>query len=949
MTRIDGPCERIARVLLVVLALAWVVRTVPAQIYSVDVRPSGLSYRVARTDHFDLIYQSGYDREAAATGAVLESALPLATQVTGTRRRLRIPVVLDAFSDRSNGFVAAFPFRSEITVPSLRGTSLSPRHESWLSVVGTHELVHMVQAEVGHGVGVTAVLRLFSPDLARFLMLSVPPGVSEGAAVFVESEGDSKRGRLNYSLFQMEYRAAVSADRPWSLAQMLERPRYSRPADRFYHGGAFLYRHLWEKDRGESIRRALQFNYRLPLLGFGTGLWYGTGRPPWVVGRDFRLAERQEELVRQVRLGHVTEPRVISAAKGLLNRRPRWISRDEVVVYSSGYYNSPGFYRVDVRSGDRQLISPQRVTEDFHFTIDADTTALLFSRYVPDPLVTARRAAEVFELRFGESAVSRTRHATGMFTPARDREGTIWGSANTGQYSRLTAAGEERRHVIPLLSRSVIRGMEWSPVGDSLVVLVNRDGAQGLVLARPSGGGYLIDPILFSTTGSVLDFSWFPDGSGLLFTSDAEGVSNVYSFDFATGATRRLTNARFGMFEPGMSPDGREIALIDYQHEQWNLVTIEYEPSVSAVVADGVFSAIHLYAPDASPDPNPSEIGALSSRPYRAVRYLAPRALFPLFTYQPIDKNPGDVELGFGVGAAVAGADPLKRWSYVVGAFRQAGKFWGRATVQSGLSVLRPAFTAFRTPSTRIVRTEDGIRRVGREEEGVTGRFTLPVLVESNIRSSSIAFSLQGQYSRARLFGVSGEPLTNFESSASIVPTAVVRLSARRYHRDLRERGLVVGATALVDAWSATEARKAFLADVRLNVRSIPGTGGSIGLIGSYLWQSRPAVYDLDLFLPRGLDDTFVAAGGHVKYGVDLLQPLLYVDDGILIPPVFVHAVYLFGFLESISPTSELSWEVDSVGGGIGVQLRLMHLFNLDFRFGGAYLPARSETVAVFR
>jgi hypothetical protein len=139
------------------------------------------------------------------------------------------------------------------------------------------------------------------------------------------------------------------------------------------------------------------------------------------------------------------------------------------------------------------------------------------------------------------------------------------------------------------------------------------------------------------------------------------------------------------------------------------------------------------------------------------------------------------------------------------------------------------------------------------------------------------------------------------------------------------------------------------LASVRVFSRSIPGTGGSFSLIGSLLWQNQESVYNLDFFLPRGLENTFLGSGSYVKYGADLVQPIAYVDNGLLILPIFVHSIYLYGFAESVKPTGDLSLDFDSVGGGLGVELRVLHALSMDVRFGVAYLPDSGDFETVLR
>ncbi|MBT8400359.1 MAG: PD40 domain-containing protein [Rhodothermia bacterium] len=939
--------RRIRRLVSVAAWLVSVVASVQAQVYSVDVRPPEVSYRVIQTDHFDLIYQSGYKLEAIQTGEVLESSLARSRELLGTRRKIKIPVVLNAFNDRSNGFVTPLPFKMEIEIPSLKGNRLSPRHPSWLDAVARHELVHAVHAEFDGGFGFLGLVRLFSPDLSRMMNLMVPAGMAEGVAVFLESEGPGRPGRLNHSLFQMQFRAAMMADRPWSLAQMLEPPRYAIPGDRFYHGGSYLYSYLFDYDAGDTFRRTQRFHNRFPFLGYGVSLWAGARKSPWALARDFRLDSRQVELERQLRLGDVTEPTTVSTAEGLVHRRPLWLNDHEVIAYLSGYHTVQGFYRIDVDTGGKKRVSAERITEDVHFRLSADRKVIVFSRYVRDPLVASERIAEVFRLRIGGGSSSRLSRRGRITAVAESPRGEVWGVVDSGTYSRLARlSGTIELPAVALPPRVNIKSLEWSPTGDTLAALVNRDAVQGIYLIYPDGDVWAAKPVVEWASGSVLDFSWLPDGRGLLFTSDLSGSANLYALSLDDNTVVRLTNARYGSFEGSVSPDGSRIALIDYQHEQWNLATMPFDFSAGERIAPAPYTH-SVDSIEAVPDEFESEV---VSRPYRPLRYLSPRQVFPIIDYTVTDTSPEDVDLGIGVGAAIAGADPLQRWSYSAVGWYQAEKLWGQFTLRSGASVVRPAVGVFRTPSTRIVRTSEGIRRVGKEEEGAAFGLALPVTLSSNVYSSSVSFGIAGQYSRARFFGRDGQPLTTYDERATVSPTLTAQFGTHASLRDIRfRRGLTFGGTLLHDVWSSTKSRTGTLAEARLFFPSIPGSGGSFSIVAGYLWQSEAAIYNLDFFLPRGLEDSFVPRGGRVKYGLDLLQPLFYVDDGFFLLPIFLKSIYAYGFAESVKSSENLSFDIDSVGGGLGFQFRVFYLLNFDLRFGAAYLPDSDSYEMVFR
>ena len=270
-----------------------------AQFFQYDVvyRPPSATYLLLRTTHFDIIYEAGFASEAAQAAAILEEQLAEIQALTGHERKVRIPLIINGYTDDSNGFVQVFPFKQEIIAHPLKTDGLSPGHKNWLHTVLPHEMTHALHADAGKGIGIGAILRPFVPDVVRSFNLFIPRGISEGVAVFQESR-EAPAGRLNHSLFTMRFRAAMGSKKPWSLAQMVEPPVFTWPVDRFYLGGAHLVEYLAQGDEIPFFKRAANLQYRLPFLGYGIPFWYGTRTWPRKVWRAFRDSVQTDEASR---------------------------------------------------------------------------------------------------------------------------------------------------------------------------------------------------------------------------------------------------------------------------------------------------------------------------------------------------------------------------------------------------------------------------------------------------------------------------------------------------------------------------------------------------------------------------------------------------------------------------------------------------------------------------
>lgn len=67
------------------------------------------------------------------------------------------------------------------------------------------------------------------------------------------------------------------------------------------------------------------------------------------------------------------------------------------------------------------------------------------------------------------------------------------------------------------------------------------------------------------------DPSWSNDGEWIIFSSDRTGIFNLYKKNISTGQIVQLTNVSGGAFYPEQSPDGRNIAYINYDKDGFSL------------------------------------------------------------------------------------------------------------------------------------------------------------------------------------------------------------------------------------------------------------------------------------------------------------------------------------------------------------------------------------------
>ncbi|ABC45657.1 hypothetical protein SRU_2015 [Salinibacter ruber DSM 13855] len=970
-------------------ALALAAPAAQAQIsYDARYRPQA-DYRLVDTDRFEWIYPAGADTTTALFENALRRSFQSTRSVVGTDGAdFELPVVVDPISGRANGFVTPVNFRSHL-FPAHPTFSFGAKFDSWAQTVAPHELTHAMHFEIDSGVGLGGLLGLFSGDASRFVHGLAPRGWFEGIAVYRESHLEPEAGRLDAPLQVMKYRAALGSGDPWSVGEVMHGSVFERPSRRHYLGGGQLIEHM-AQERGSTdfFRRATRWHHRLPFLGFGMALWMGTGQTPAQLSDSFLDEEKQEERrrldsLRQAAEQGITDPTVVAGTEGLHVRRPYWLSDSTLVAYASGYATRPGFYRIDVHTGEREVISHQATTQGRTYALGPDTTALYFARQHPDLLVPDATTLKTHRLNLRTGETRLVSETSGAFTPARAPGGPVWAARRDGSFSELVTLGEERAtlraHRPGLRYKQVVP----SPSGDTIAVLANAGGTQGLYRFDPSTS--TLEPWLRFEGGSIYDVTWGPEGRYVLFAADPSGIANVYALDRRDGDVRRLTTVRYGALEPTLSPGRERVAFARYRHERFELATVPFRPDSPRPVADterdwaprgGVLTASADSAAGgragaerrvsgtdgASQNGLPSGRDAASlraqSRPYEAWRHLFPRSATPVLrgAWDLLGTSVDGENLGLGPGLKVSGADPLGRWAYNARGFYQADRLWGDVSVETGLVPGTPSLTVFNGPVEAVRETGAGPSRLEAFELrgiglGVDQRF----LFQKNVYGTSLTAGLAGEYRQSRPITTSGKAEAGFTGRATLRSDLTFKYRVQKNIRDLvPNTGVRLNASAEVDVLTPTGATPSQYLKQRVDVFWPLLSGHNTGLrtSASFLTQSRRSFFDVQSFVPRGYRDLSGAlpgAGNYLRLGTKITQPLWYIDTGSVMLPVAVDALYGYGLGQAqyrvgsgAGPT--LGERRASVGGGLGLRLRPFGGMSLNLEIGVSYrIDARGE------
>lgn len=203
-----------------------------------------LSWRTLDTEHFSVHFAEHTRAESRLVAEVAESVYPRVTGWLNWRPKLRTHIVVLDSLDLANGLASPLPFNYVEIVLTPPDESELLQNREWLDLVLTHELTHIAHLDKAKGAPLT-FRRIFGRFLFFFPNLLEPDWITEGLAVYSESDSTKRYGRLGQSHFEGQMRAEASR----GLRSLREVNAEGRgfPLNRDYLYGSYFFAFLAER------------------------------------------------------------------------------------------------------------------------------------------------------------------------------------------------------------------------------------------------------------------------------------------------------------------------------------------------------------------------------------------------------------------------------------------------------------------------------------------------------------------------------------------------------------------------------------------------------------------------------------------------------------------------------------------------------------------------------
>ncbi len=478
--------------------------------------------------------------------------------------------IIKDIDDYSNGATYFFDNKIEIWASAL-DYDLRGSH-NWLRNVISHEFTHMVQIQSAMKLGRSIpafYLQVLNyenkrrPDLLygfpNFIgsypvaTINVPAWFAEGTAQYMRKEFDYDNWDTHRDMILRCY-ALDNKLLTWN--QMGVFNKTSLGNESVYNSGFALTRYISQKYGEEKLK---EITYKLgKLSNFTIDAAFKD-----VIGKDGnQIYDEWSSFLKadyKKRISDVLENRVegrIISGEGFGNFYPAFSEDGKKIIFISNkdndYFMFSGVYELNLETNkERQLIGNVRSSVSYlpgqnkilyaKLSQENSKMANIHDLYIYD-IDKDNEKRITFGLRANNPGISKDGNKI-VFLFQKD------GSTNIGI---VNPDGKEFKRLTFFNNGEQVFNPKFSPDGKYVVFGFSLNNSREIAKVDTSGSGFE----LLIKNGSDNRDPIFDAGGNLIYCSDQTGISNIYSYNFATKESKQLTNVVGGAYMPGVDTNG---------------------------------------------------------------------------------------------------------------------------------------------------------------------------------------------------------------------------------------------------------------------------------------------------------------------------------------------------------------------------------------------------------
>lgn len=596
--------------------------------------PSGVAWKEIKSDNFQILFPEAFQARAMRLAAALEKAYEAAS-ITLDHKPKSITVVLHTYNSNANANVLWAPSRSNFnTIPPQDIYS-----QDWLDQLAIHEFRHVVQIDKMDQ-GMTRLLYYIFGQQATAAVfgLYIPFWFVEGDAVIAETVlSESGRGRL--PSFTMPLRTQLMTKGSYSYEKAYL-GSYKDFVPSYYNLGYYLtgmgrWRYgasIWEEALEKSARRPYiptVFNNAVKKnAGVGKRRLY-----QWTTRVLDSIWREQDQLV---------NPEPYTAVNAVNHRfftsYQFPVSRNGyVIALKSGYDQIDEFISVDSNGREQRLFYPGLVQKN-RFSYNEVADKMIWSEYVLDRRWSNRIYSDLFIYDLGENTRKRLTSERYLFVPAISPDGQrVVAIEATPDYQFYLAfldirAGNVYERIM-LDGNPFLLTPQW--VDDDRVVFISLDetGKKMRILNSRSGE---VKMLLNAGTDDITNPVAYKNY--ILFHGVWSGIDNIYAIDTLSLEVFKITDSKFGAFNPSVSSEEETLWYNEYDAKGYNVASMTLRPDQWSPVKETRDFSFRLYEKLLGEE-SPIQFDSTRSKEFQVKSYPKWKHLFNIHSWSPLALN----------------------------------------------------------------------------------------------------------------------------------------------------------------------------------------------------------------------------------------------------------------------------------------------------------------------
>ncbi len=511
-------------------------------------------WKTLETEHFRINFLPSELAYAQRVAAVAERVYGRLTERLKWQPVDPIQVVISDSFDGSNGGASVLPYNRFFIFMNTPVEGELLDNSPWIEQVFTHELVHILHLDQAAG-GPSRLRNIFGRFFLAFPQIFNPTWVSEGIAVYEETNADTGFGRGQSAL----YAAAMRAEVANGLRSFTEMGFYGAGGTDWPDGQSYLYGYYFFEFLVNEYSEAKAYQY---LSDWNTNIipWQMNARTQHVFGMDAETLWQKFQGYLIAKFATLPQGPELSQAvvtAGRINSNPVWLGNGDFYYFKNNGRVKPSIQKIDAEGKETTVAKVQSFKQ---FDVHPEAGVLMSRGVICDNVDVYTDLYRLKEKDKWQRLTHCQRYPRAAWSTSGEKIAAVHVSSGRSRIDLLDAAGQRLDSFDFLPAGEAIGQLSWSPQDDRIVAAVRREATGWNIEVLDIASGRWTPLVTDGELNQSPQFS--ADGQALYFISTVNDLANVQRLDMASGRIQTVSRTTTALLD--FAVKGDQLRVVEY-------------------------------------------------------------------------------------------------------------------------------------------------------------------------------------------------------------------------------------------------------------------------------------------------------------------------------------------------------------------------------------------------